>query len=99
MRFSKKQTTIISENIFRVSGCLCRVVKQNYNVNLLCAKSNLKLLTQQINKFKPKYAFLYDHKKFTNLNYKIGKTKLINLHELNSYLLSSKSTPPSIETK
>ena len=63
----------------------------NYNVNLLCAKSNLKLLTQQINKFKPKYAFLYDHKKFTNLNYKIGKTKLINLDELNSYLLSSKS--------
>ncbi len=64
---------------------------QNLNVNLLCAKSNLKLLIQQIKKYKPKYAFLYDHEKLTNFNYKIGKTKFLNLDELKSFLLSSKS--------
>ena len=64
---------------------------QNLNVNLLCAKSNLKLLIQQIKKYKPKYAFLYDHEKLTNFNYKIGKTKFLNLEELKSFLLSSKS--------
>ena len=63
----------------------------NLNVDLLCAKSNLKLLTQQIKKYKPKYAFLYDHEKFSNFNYKIGKTKFLNLDELKSFLLSSKS--------
>ena len=64
---------------------------QNLNVDLLCAKSNLKLLIQQIEKYKPKYAFLYDHEKLTNFNYKIGKTKFLNLDELKSFLLSSKS--------
>ena len=64
---------------------------QNLNVNLLCAKSNLKLLIQQIKKYNPKYAFLYDHEKLTNFNYKIGKTKFLNLNELKSFLLSSKS--------
>ena len=64
---------------------------QNLNVNLLCAKSNLKLLIQQIKKYNPKYAFLYDHEKLTNFNYKIGKTKFLNLDELKSFLLSSKS--------
>ena len=63
----------------------------NLNVSLLCAKSNLKLLTKQIKKYKPKYAFLYDHKKISNFNYKIGKTKFLNLDELKSFLLSSKS--------
>ncbi len=61
------------------------------NINLLCAKSNLKLLTQQIKKYKPKYAFFYDHEKISNFDYKIGKTKLLNLNELKSYLSSSKS--------
>ena len=63
----------------------------NLKINLLCAKSNLKLLTQQIKKYKPKYAFFYDHEKFSNFNYKIGKTKFLNLNELKSYLSSSKS--------
>ena len=63
----------------------------NLDVNLLCAKSNLKLLIKQINKYQPKYAFLYDHKKYSNFNYKIGNTKFLSLHELQSYLLSSKS--------
>jgi len=64
---------------------------QNMNVGLLCAKSNLKLLTQQIKKYNPKYAFLYDHDKFSNFKYKIGRTKFLNLDELKSFLLSSKS--------
>ena len=64
---------------------------QNLNVDLLCAKSNLKLLIQQIKKYKPKYAFLYDHEKLSNFDYKIGKTKFLNLDELKSFLSSSKS--------
>ena len=32
----------------------------NIKINLLCAKSNLKLLKKQIYKYNPKYAFLYD---------------------------------------
>ena len=38
----------------------------NLKIGLLCAKSNLKLLTKQIKKYKPKYAFLHDHEKITN---------------------------------
>ena len=63
----------------------------NLNVDLLCAKSNLKLLTQQIKKYKPKYAFLYDHEKIANFNYQINKTKFLNFNELKSFLSSSKS--------
>ncbi len=63
----------------------------NIKINLLCAKSNLKLLKRQIIKYKPKYAFLYDQEKYHNFDYKIGKTKFLNLHELQSYLLSSRS--------
>ena len=61
------------------------------SINLLCAKSNIKLLKSQIIKYKPKYAFLYDLENFSNLNNKIGNTKLLNFNELQSYLLSSKS--------
>ena len=60
----------------------------NLNVNLLCAKSNLNLLNQQIKKYNPKYAFLYDHEKISNIDYKIGKTKFLNLNELKSFLSS-----------
>ncbi len=60
-------------------------------VNLLCAKSNLKLLTHQIKKYQPKYAFLYNHEKLSNFNNKIGKTKFLNYNELQGYLKSSKS--------
>ncbi len=61
------------------------------NVGLLCAKSNLKLLIKQIKKYQPKYAFLYEHEKLSNFDYKIGKTKFLNLYELKSFLSSSKS--------
>ena len=60
-------------------------------INLLCAKSNIKLLEKQIYKYKPKYAFLYDMEKIPNFNTLRGKTKFLNLKELQSYLLSSKS--------
>jgi len=85
-------------NIYGSTGMLGKttlsLIDRNFphlNVGLLCAKSNLKLLTQQINKYQPKYAFLYDHKKLPNFNYKIGKTKFLNFHELKSFLSSSKS--------
>ncbi len=85
-------------NIYGSTGVIGRktldLIDNNFlklDVNLLCAKSNLKLLTRQINKYKPKYAFLYDHEKYSNFNYSIGKTKFLNLLELQNYLLSSKS--------
>ena len=64
---------------------------QNIKINLLCAKSNTKLLKKQIYKFKPKYVFLYDIDKATNFNLKIKDTKILNLDELFGYLSSSKS--------
>ena len=39
----------------------------DFKVCLLCAKSNLKLLTEQIKKYQPKYAFLYDHEKYSKI--------------------------------
>ena len=63
----------------------------NLKINLLCAKSNSKLLKKQILKYQPKYAFLNNIEKFKKLNYKIGKTKILNLSECLSYLKSSKS--------
>ena len=85
-------------NIFGSTGIIGRktleLIDKDFSeikVNLLCAKSNLNLLTQQIKKYKPKYAFLYDHEKFNNFDYKIGKTKFLNLDELKSFLSSSKS--------
>ena len=85
-------------NIYGSTGVIGKktlsLVYKNFpdlNVDLLCAKSNLKLLILQIKKFQPKYAFLDDHEKFSNFNYKIGKTKFLNLDELKSFLLSSKS--------
>ena len=64
---------------------------QNIKINLLCAKSNTKLLKKQIYKYKPKYVFLYDIDKTTNFNLKIKDTKILNLDELFGYLSSSKS--------
>ncbi|GIR47018.1 MAG: hypothetical protein CM15mP57_0600 [Alphaproteobacteria bacterium] len=63
----------------------------NIKINLICAKSNYKLLKKQIYKYKPKYAFLYDIDKFPKFNYKINKTKILNFNELINYLLESKS--------
>ena len=85
-------------NIYGSTGFICKktlsLIDKNFpslNVDLLCAKSNLKLLTQQIKKYKPKYAFLYDHEKLSNFNYKIGKTIFLNLDELKSFLSSTRS--------
>ena len=63
----------------------------NIKINLICAKSNYKLLKKQIYKYKPKYAFLYDTDKFPKNNYKINNTKILNFDELINYLLESKS--------
>ena len=85
-------------NIFGSTGIIGKktlsLIDNNFpdlNVGLLCAKSNLKLLTKQIKKYQPKYAFLYDHAKLSKFDYKIGKTKFLNLYELKSFLSSSKS--------
>ena len=85
-------------NIFGSTGVIGRkslsLINHNFpnlKINLLCAKSNYKLLKKQIIKYKPKYVFLYDQEKFTNIDTKIGKTKFLNINELHSYLLSSKS--------
>ena len=85
-------------NIYGSTGTIGRktlkLIDQNFpklKVNLLCAKSNLKLLTKQIIQYKPKYAFLYDSEKIPNFDYKIGKTKFLNLNELQGYLKTSKS--------
>ena len=63
----------------------------NIKINLICAKSNYKLLKKQIYKYNPKYAFLYDIDRFPKFNYKINKTKILNFNELINYLLESKS--------
>ena len=85
-------------NIFGSTGTIglksLELIDKNFHhlkVNLLCAKSNYKLLNKQINKYNPKYAFLYDLEKVGKLPKKIKKTKILNLNELLSYLLSSKS--------
>ena len=85
-------------NIYGSTGVIGKktlyLIDKNFpdlNIGLLCAKSNLKLLTKQIKKYQPKYAFLYDHTKLSNFDYKIGKTKFLNFYELKSFLSSSKS--------
>jgi len=85
-------------NIYGSTGVIGRktlnLIDKNFpklKINLLCAKSNLKLLTEQIIKYQPKYAFLYDYEKFSSIGNKIGRTKFINFNELESYLLTSRS--------
>ena len=85
-------------NIFGSTGIIGRKSLElidtnfpNLNVNLLCAKSNSRLLIKQIQKYKPKFAFLYETEKFIKYKNKIGKTKILNFNELLSYLSSSKS--------
>ncbi len=60
-------------------------------VNLLCAKSNSRLLNKQIKKYKPNYAFLYETDKLRHINNNKNKTKILNFKELLNYLSSSKS--------
>ena len=85
-------------NIYGSTGVIgrktLRLIDQNFpnlKINLLCAKSNIKLLTKQIIKYQPKYAFLYESEKISNFNYKIGNTKFLNFNELQGYLKSSQS--------
>ena len=63
----------------------------NIKINLLCAKTNSTLLFDQIQKYKPKYAFLHDIEKFSKFNFKIGRTKILNYSDLISYLSTSYS--------
>ena len=67
-------------NIYGSTGTIGRktlkLIDQNFpklKVNLLCAKSNLKLLTKQIIQYKPKYAFLYDSEKILSCFYKLRR--------------------------
>jgi len=60
-------------------------------VNLLCAKSNTRLLNKQIEKYKPNYVFLHETDKIKYLKIKKNKTKILNFEELLSYLSLSKS--------
>ena len=85
-------------NIYGSTGVIGRktlqLIDKNFprlKINLLCAKSNFDLLSKQIKKYNPKYAFLYDMENIPNIKSKIGKTKFLNINELQSYLLSSKS--------
>tara|TARA_B100001057_G_scaffold474870_1_gene540989 strand:- start:314 stop:1465 length:1152 start_codon:yes stop_codon:yes gene_type:complete len=85
-------------NIYGSTGVIgrktLRLIDQNFpnlKINLLCAKSNIKLLTKQIIKYQPKYAFLYESEKISNFNNKIGNTKFLNFNELQGYLKSSQS--------
>ncbi len=85
-------------NIFGSTGIIGKktleLIDSNFpklKINLLCAKSNIKLLKKQIVKYKPKYAFLYDNGKFKKSYTKIENTKILNYQELLSYLSSSKS--------
>tara|TARA_B100000575_G_C23139682_1_gene662927 strand:- start:2954 stop:4102 length:1149 start_codon:yes stop_codon:yes gene_type:complete len=64
----------------------------NLKINLLCAKSNSKLLIKQIIKYKPKYAFLNDIDNLSKKERHFQKTKFLNLNELLNYLNTSKST-------
>ena len=85
-------------NIFGSTGIIgkktLQVIDSNYpslKINLLCAKSNLKLLKKQIRKYKPKYAFLYDTHLLSKSLYKIDNTKILNFNDLLYYLKSSRS--------
>ncbi len=60
-------------------------------VNLLCAKSNSRLLNKQIKKYKPNYVFLYEADKLKYIDSNKNKTKILNFNEIISYLSSSKS--------
>ncbi len=84
-------------NIFGSTGIIGRKTLElvdhfpKIKVNLLCAKSNSKLLNKQIYKYKPNYVFLFDIEKIKDINLKGSKTKILNFNELLSYLDSSKS--------
>ena len=85
-------------NLFGSTGIIGRktleIIEHNFpdiKINLLCAKSNYKLLEAQIIKFNPKYAFLFDNEKLQIFGKKINHTKILNFKELLSYLSASTS--------
>ena len=85
-------------NIFGSTGTIGRKTLDlidNYfpelKINLICAKSNSNLLIKQIEKYKPKYAFLYDNNKILKFNSNYIKTKILDFDDLLSYLQSSRS--------
>ena len=62
------------------------------NVNLLCANSNVNLITKQIDIFKPKYVYLSDQKASEKLKSIINsKSKVLSFKELCNYLKISQS--------
>ena len=87
-------------NIFGSTGQIgqttLKLIKHNFpsiKVNLLCANTNLKLLLNQINTFKPKYIYLND-KKYNQKLKNIIKNKKIHVltySQLCNYLNISKS--------
>ena len=81
-------------NIYGSTGVIGRktlkLIDKNFpklKINLLCAKSNFNLLIEQIKKYNPKYAFLYDMENIPSIKSKIGKTKLLNINELQIILV------------
>ena len=85
-------------NIFGSTGTIgqqsLECIDKNFNnikINLLCAKSNTHLLKKQINKYKPKYVFLYDIDKISTFKFKFNQTKILDFNELLSYLSTSRS--------
>ena len=75
-----KKTRMLVSNIWKIE----KIVVDS-EMDALLLENNL------IKKYQPKYAFLYDHEKLSNFDYKIGETKFLNLDELKSFLSSSKS--------
>ena len=86
-------------NIFGSTGEIGKktltIIKTQFpkiKVNLLCARSNIKLLQKQINIFKPKYVFLSNHDASEKLKSTIkSNTKILSFSQLCSYLSNSKS--------
>ncbi|OUW95557.1 MAG: hypothetical protein CBD97_02810 [Pelagibacteraceae bacterium TMED237] len=85
-------------NIFGSTGIIgkktLKIIEKlpNFKVNLLCAGSNYKLLTNQIKLYKPKYVYLNNLTKIKILKSNINKnTKILNYKELIDYLISTKS--------
>ncbi len=63
-------------------------------VNLLCANKNIKLISNQIKFYKPKFVYLDDNKLAQKLKLKLEnskKTKVLTFNELTLYLRGSKS--------
>ena len=86
-------------NIYGSTGTIgiksLKIINQyfkNIKINLLCCNNNDSLLLQQIYKYKPKYAFIYNEEKYVKIKKKnIKNNKIFNKKELFQYLKSSNS--------